>query len=194
MSSTAVLDRPRRVGRSRTSRSQGLLYPLDYAYAHAGLSIPDAVRLRPDDIPLPFRTLLVHDRNMTLTLEAHWGPVLLRVLSMATEGESYFRRVVLAQEYSARPVVMGAIRIDLTAFSATIRKRILENRLPFGRLLREGGVEYVSRPKAYFSVTPNSEMLGVFWMREPHPLYGRRTEVLIGRRQVGDIVEVLPPA
>ena len=51
---------------------------------------------------------------MTLTLEAHFGGrVTLRALSTFRERRSYFRRVLLVQEYSARPVEMGAIRIDL---------------------------------------------------------------------------------
>ena len=39
---------------------------------------------------------------------------------------------------------------------------------------------------------PNPEMMGVFWMREPRTLYGRRTEVIRHGSKVGDIVEVLP--
>ena len=63
---------------------------------------------------------------MTLTLEAHFGGrVTLRALSTFRERRSYFRRVLLVQEYSARPVEMGAIRIDLMAFTAAIRAQIL---------------------------------------------------------------------
>ena len=51
---------------------------------------------------------------MTLTLEAHFGGrVTLRALSTFRKGSSYYRRVLLVQEYSGRPVEMGAIRIDL---------------------------------------------------------------------------------
>jgi hypothetical protein len=35
-------------------------------------------------------------------------------------------------------------------------------------------------------------MMGVFWMREPRTLYGRRTEMVHDGRKIGDIVEVLP--
>jgi hypothetical protein len=35
-------------------------------------------------------------------------------------------------------------------------------------------------------------MMGVFWMREPHVLYGRRTEIIRHDVKIGDIVEVLP--
>ena len=43
-------------------------------------------------------------------------------------------------------------------------------------------------------VVPNAEMMGVFWMREEKTLYGRRTEVMLDGRAIGDIVEVLPLA
>ncbi len=46
----------------------------------------------------------------------------------------------------------------------------------------------------FLALTPNSEMMGVFWMREPRTLYGRQTEVLYRGQHIGDIVEVLPPA
>ena len=87
---------------------------------------------------------------------------------------------------------MGAIRIRLDAFSARVRADILRNEVPLGRILRDGGVDFLSRPKVFLSITPNPEMMGVFWMREPRTLYGRQTEVLLGGRRIGDIVEVLP--
>jgi hypothetical protein len=132
---------------------------------------------------------------MTLTLEAHFGGrVTLRALSTFRKESSYFRRVLLVQEYSARPVEMGAIRIDLDAFPTPVRRKILGNVVPLGRLLRDGGVDFKSRPVEFLAVTPNSEMMGVFWMREARTLYGRRTEMTLRGRKVGDIVEILPLA
>ena len=87
---------------------------------------------------------------------------------------------------------MGAIRIKLGAFSDTLRRKILRNEIPLGRILRDGRFDYSSRVMAYLEVTPNSEMMGVFWMREPRVLYGRRTEIVRNGSKIGDIVEVLP--
>ena len=42
------------------------------------------------------------------------------------------------------------------------------------------------------SITPNAEMMGVFWMREPRTLYGRQTEIIQRGTRIGDIIEVLP--
>ena len=174
-------------------RNDGPLYPLDLVYERAGIETPHVEVVPPDDIPLPYRSLLVHDIDMTLTLERHFGGrIVLRPLSTFTVGDSYFRRVLLVQEYSGQPVEMGAIRMRLDAFSEAIRGQILKNEVPLGRILREGSFEYASHVKAFLRVTPNPEMMGVFWMREPRPLYGRRTEVLRDGGRIGDIVEVLP--
>ena len=81
---------------------------------------------------------------------------------------------------------------ELRSFPARIQKQILKNDVPLGRLLRDGGVDYESRPTVFLSVTPNPEMMGVFWMREPKTLYGRRTEMIHNGAKIGDIVEVLP--
>ena len=187
------------IARHDTSRTPRLRasarppYPLDVVYAQAGIEAPQTRAIAPNRIPLPYRSLLVHERDMTLTLESHFGGrVSLRALSTFRKGSSYYRRVLLVQEYSARPVEMGAIRIDLMAFKPRIRSQILGNRVPLGRLLRDGGVDYRSRPTVFLAVTPNSEMMGVFWMREPRVLYGRQTEMSIDGRKVGDIVEILP--
>ncbi|HEV3215581.1 MAG TPA: hypothetical protein VGZ27_07645 [Vicinamibacterales bacterium] len=178
--------------RARPSRN-GILFPLDSVYARAGVRSPGVKAIEPHDIPLPYRSLLVHANDMTLTLERYFGGrVLLRPLSTFLDRRWYFRRVLLVQESTGRPVEMGAIRILVDAFSERIRRQILENEIPLGRLLRNGGVQYESRPKAFLAVTPNSEMMGVFWMRRPRTLYGRRTEMIHEGSKIGDIVEVLP--
>ena len=169
--------------------------PLDVVYARAGIPAPKVTIVSPARIPAPYRSLLVHERDMTLTLETHHdGPVALRTLSIFREGHWYFRKVLLVEESSGRPVEMGVIEIDLDAFSRPIQDRILRNRVPLGRLLREGGVDYQSRPTAFLAVEPNPELLGVFWMREPKTLYGRQTELTLKGRKIGDVVEILPLA
>jgi hypothetical protein len=187
----------RRSGRPQEARRasfpNGILYPLDFVYSLAGIAPPKVRRTDPERLPQPYRTLLFHQNDMTLTLEQHFGGrVVIRALSTYSSGAWYFRRVLLVQEYSGRPVEMGAIRIRLDAFSARVRQQILGNVVPLGRILRDGGVDYQSRPRCFLEVTPNSEMMGVFWMREPRTLYGRRTEMAVGSTKVGDIVEILP--
>lgn len=179
--------------RTRQRRDQGLLYPLDIVYERSGVEMPKVKVVAPDAIPAPYRSLLVHTADMTVTLERHFGGrVTLRPLSTFTRGHSYFRRVLLVQEYSGRPVEMGAIRMRLDAFGHRLKRQILRNAIPLGRLLRDASFRYESRAVAFLAVTPNPEMMGVFWMRESHVLYGRRTEIIYRGSKIGDIVEVLP--
>ena len=170
-----------------------LLYPLDAVYKRAGIDPPSARAVAPDEIPLPYRSLLVHESDMTVTLERHFGGrIVLRPLGVFTRGRSYFRRVLLVQEQAGQSVEMGVIRMELDAFDSTVRRKILQNAIPLGRILRDGHVDYRSVPKAFLAITPNPEMMGVFWMPRPRLLYGRRTEIVRKGEKVGDIVEVLP--
>lgn len=183
----------RATSRARAQKKRDILYPLDVAYAQAAIPQPKVREISPRDIPSPYRSLLVHENDLTLTLERHFGgPVRLRTLSTVLEGGWYLRRVLLVQAYSGRPVAMGAIRLRLAAFKPRLRTLILKNEMPFGRLMRDAGIEFKSQPRIFLEIEPNPEMMGVFWMREPRMLYGRQTEAYLGGSKVGDIIEVLP--
>ena len=109
----------------RATRADGLLYPLDLVYERAGIAAPEVTAVSPEGIPHPYRSLLVHRDDMTPTLERHYGGrVVLRPLSVFTSGSSYFRRVLLVGEQAGQPVEMGAIRMELDAFDAPIRRKI----------------------------------------------------------------------
>lgn len=180
------------VGQGERSVS-GVPVPLDVMYEHAGIPAPVFTAVEPGDIPAPYRSLLDHERAMTMTLEAHHDSrVQLRTLACLREGHWYFRKVLLSEEVSGRPAEMGIVPVDLDAFGPGVRKRILRGRVPLGRLLRESGVDYVSRPTAFLAITPNPELLGVFWMAKSRTLYGRQTELTLEGRKVGRIVEILP--
>ena len=62
---------------------------------------------------------------------------------------------------------------------------------PLGRVYHWSGVAAPCR--RFLDVTPNSEMVGVFWMHESRRLYGRQTEMTLAGAKRGDIVEVLAP-
>ena len=195
MAKTRHTSRARSNGRRAPSASDGLLFPLDLVYSKAGIAVPRVRQIQATDIPMPYRLLLAHQNDMTLTLEGHFGgPVLVRPLSAVVSGPWYLRRVLLVQQSSGRPVEMGAIRLRLAAFPARVRARILRSDVPLGRLLREAGVEFQSQPRAFLAIIPNPEMMGVFWMRDEQTLYGRRTELLHEGSKIGDIVEILPLA
>jgi len=194
MSSTLRLIAPRSAERHRpVRRKRGLLFPLDLTYQRAGVQGPSATAISPSSIPPPYRELLAHEHSMTATIERHFGVrVALRSMCAWSRGHWYYRRVVLTREDSGRPVEMGAIHLNLQTLSRNIRAQILQHQVPIGRVLDDGSVRYCSRPRKFLAVTPNSEMMALFWMREPRTLYGRQTELFVDGRAIGDILEILP--
>jgi len=194
MPSTLHLIARRDSERHRPARKKrGLLFPLDLTYQRAGVAPPRAKAISPDSIPTPYRELLDHTHSMTATLERHFGVrVALRSMCAWSRGRWYYRRVVLTREDSGRPVEMGAIHMNLETLSRSVRAQILRHQVPIGRVLDDGSVRYLSRPRKFLAITPNSEMMALFWMRAPRTLYGRQTELSVDGRAIGDIVEILP--
>src|SRR5262245_51699328 len=183
--------RPLQVHREshRLAARHGLLFPMDVLYKHAGMVAPVAKPTTAERIPSPCRELLIQQSGMTSALERHFGgAVAVRVLTSFSRGRWYFRRVLLALQDSGRPVAMGAARLNLDFFSTRVRARILSEQVPLGRILVEADVQYHSRPTGYVQVTPTADMLGFFWMRDVQTLFGRRTQVSVHGKRVGDIV------
>lgn len=169
-----------------------MLFPFDVLYVRCGLEPPAAAAIAPSRLPVVAASLLVHENEMTRTLERHVGDRLtIRVLATMRKGGSYYRRALLAEEKTAKPVAMGAVRLALDALNARTRARILREREPLGRVLREGGMACQSLPVAFFRLRPSPELMAAFGMRRPETLYGRRTRLMHGETRVGDIVEIL---
>ena len=110
-----------------------LLYPLNEFYEEAGLAPPSATRINGREMPEPYRRLLVHDRDMTPTLEAAYDRKMsLRVLKYALDHEVFSRQIVLVPEGGGSPAVFGAIKIYLDEFSTAARDLVLERKMPLG--------------------------------------------------------------
>ncbi len=86
---------------------------------------------------------------------------------------------------------MGAVRLRLEVLNGRTRTRILREREPLGRVLREGGLRARSLPTAFFRITPNAELMAAFGMARPRVLYGRQTRLMNDDERIGDIVEIL---
>ncbi len=103
-------------------------------------------------VPQPYRDLLVHQREMTPTLEAfHRDTLRLDVLRAVETGTGeYLREVLLFTARLGRPVVYGVIEIYLGRFTATEADVIRGGQEPFGRILIRGGRYTISRPIGFF--------------------------------------------
>src|SRR3982750_3578917 len=83
-------------------------YPLDEFYALANRELPVIEQVRGDEVPEPWRTLLVHNNDMTPTLEKFYGEeIFLKVISSHHRGDFYFREVVLLTAKTQKAVEFG---------------------------------------------------------------------------------------
>src|SRR5260370_28398875 len=95
-----------------------LVHPLEEFYAQAGQPLPPLNEVDGEAVPEPFKTLLVHQNDMTPTLEKfyHRG-VHLQVLGRRHRDETYFREVVLRLDETGEAGEICAIKIHLEPFS-----------------------------------------------------------------------------
>lgn len=172
-----------------------LLGPLDGFYHELGLSLPLAERVMPEAMPQPYRKLLVHERDMTSTLERfHNAKTYLELIHRKVDVRSISRMVTLTPE-GGTPVEFGAIVIYLTQLPDAAREAVLECRIPLGAILKEHRVHFMSCPQAFLRVQPDQFMRDSLRIDAADGLYGRRNNLLLpDHSPLADILEILPPA
>jgi hypothetical protein len=173
-----------------------IAYPLDDFYAQAGRALPPIEAVEGDAVPEPYKSLLVHEHDMTPTLEKFHGErIHLAVLSSQQRDDFYFREVVLLLDKTDKPVEFGAIKINLALFPSAARKEILEERRPLGTLLADYTITHTSRPKAYLRVHSDDFINASLKLDRSQWLFGRRNTLWNPeQRPLAEIVEILPPA
>lgn len=174
---------------------QTLLYPLDLFYAAAGLTLPPFSRVAGEEVPEPYRQLLVHANDMTPTLEAfHGEKIHLRLVRRHLEGAAYCRQVVLTTDESERPVEFGAIVIHTDHFPPAAREQVLGGYTPLGTILAEHNIRHESCPQGFFRVEADGEMNRALGLNGDYTLYGRRNLLLAPEGlKLAEVLEILPP-
>ena len=179
-----------------TSPAPSIAHPLDEFYARSGLALPPLEQIEGEAVPEPYKTLLVHDRDMTSTLEGfHGAGVHLRLLSRAETNQDYFREVLLLLDGTEKPVEFGAIQIHLARFPDRTRLEILQECYPLGHVLKEHNIPFLSCPQAFLRIASDKLINGLLHLQGAHVLYGRRNTLLNpAGESLAEIVEILPPA
>jgi hypothetical protein len=172
-----------------------IAYPLDEFYARAGRRLPNVVAVNGADVPQPYRTLLVHETDMTPTLEKfHGDEIHLRVISSEKRDGAYYRESVLQMDKTEGAVEFGAIKINVYLFPSGAQKAILDEHMPLGTVLREFRIKHTSRPKAYLKIQADDFINKAFGIAGKQTLYGRRNTLFDSQqRPLAEIVEILPP-
>jgi chorismate-pyruvate lyase len=171
------------------------VYPLNEFYRRSGVPLPRFELIAGQDVPEPWRRLLVHDRDMTPTLEDHHADdIHIEVLGRERQGDAYFREVILRLDRNDRPVEFGANRIALDLLPSVVRRLVLQEQLPFGHILKAHEVLHTGAPDAFFRVEADPLMSRAFGLAGCDVLYGRHNTLRdLQGRAISEVVEILPP-
>lgn len=172
-----------------------LFYPLNEFYEAAGIPLPAVVRVEDSFVPEPYRSLLVHQRDMTPTIAAAYRrSVQLRVLKHTLRDNVFSRQIVLILAGDEKPVVFGAIKIYLQRFPPEARRLVEAMKQPLGTILQTQGIAHASRPEAYIQVTADAVIEAALRLTGRHRLFGRRNVLWSAAQEpLAQVVEILPP-
>jgi chorismate-pyruvate lyase len=147
-----------------------------------------------DQVPQPYRDLLVHEHHMTVTVEAHHGSLVdVQVLERKREGDAYARKILLAKQTDGRIVQFGLVLIWLNYCGPEVRSEILAEKTPLGRILINHNVLRRIEPTDYLRVTPGPEMMQWFGLLSPEPAYGRLAMIYCDGQPAIELLEIVAP-
>jgi chorismate-pyruvate lyase len=166
-----------------------------YAIFPSADDLPEYECVPADEVPEPYRGLLVHEHHMTVTVETyHHDRVNVRILARHHHGNSYARKILLVLDASNRVVQFGIMRIDLSVCSQQVRDEIVAGKTPLGRILIAHQVLRRIEPTAYLRVIPGSAMMEWFGLDRPKPTYGRLARIHYNEQAAVELLEVVVPA
>ncbi len=146
----------------------------------------------PDEIPAPFRALLVHDEHMTVTVEAfHDSPVDVRVLEVKNKSPSYARKIVLTRQSDGQVVQFGIVRLDPRVLPDEVRTQIESQRIPLGRVLIDHQVLREVQLIGTFRVQAGPDMAHCMGLPLGTVLYGRTARILLDGHPAVELLEIL---
>ena len=149
---------------------------LDTLYAHFTnrSDFPDHVEIAGNEVPEPYRWLLVHTHHMTVTVERFYhDAVNVQVLDSVRTDMNYARKILLSLNETKKVVQFGIVQIDLAMLSPNVRDEIVAGKTPLGRVLIQHNVFRVVQPVRYIRATLSEEMAKWFGGAAGTESYGR---------------------
>lgn len=164
------------------------LFPSDEALFLKAEHIPSAVT------PEPYKSMLVHDHHMTLAMEQyHKCTVEVRVLAHHLDGDVYTREITLVKQGTETVVQYGLVRFHLEYVTAEVRREILAQQTPLGRILINHNVLRHIDLGAILELTAGPRLARIFRMPAGGITYGRMATIFCNRQPAVDLLEVSAP-
>lgn len=145
-------------------------------------------------VPRPYDRLLVHEHHMTETVEAYYNQrVAVQILAHHADGDIYARQILLALEETGRIAQYGVVRVNLAFCNASVKRQILDGRIPFGRILVEHDVLRRIEPQVFLRVNPGPEMMAWLQLETPKETYGRLALIHCESKPAVELLEIVAP-
>jgi chorismate-pyruvate lyase len=145
-------------------------------------------------VPEPYRTLLAHHDHMTVSVERHHGtPVDVEVLAAKRTGDYYARKIILHRQSDRRVVLFGIPRLNLRLVDDDVRREILSEMKPLGRVLIEHNVLREVQLASLYRITPGPELCRLFGLPQPLATYGRTAFIYCDGYPAVELLEIVSP-
>jgi hypothetical protein len=165
-----------------------------YALFPPADDMPEFEFVSGDEVPSPYKELLVHEHHMTVTVEHHHGDLVdVRILARRQDDDAYARKILLALQKTGRVVQFGIMRVHLRYCSPEVRAEIVAGQTPLGRILIRHNVLRRIEPTAFLRVMPSPAMAGWFGLDRPRLTYGRLAFIHCDGRPAVELLEIVAP-
>jgi chorismate-pyruvate lyase len=145
-------------------------------------------------MPQPYRRLLAHHEHMTVSVEKHHGcPVDVEVMTAKQNGDYYSRKIILHRQSDRRVVLFGIPRLNLRLVDDDVRREILSENKPLGRVLIDHNVLREVQLASLYRVTPGPALSQLFALATPLATYGRTAFIYCDGYPAVELLEIVSP-
>lgn len=145
-------------------------------------------------VPEPYRTLLVHNEHMTVTMEQyHRCGVDVRILDHRHDGNVYSRKILLLKSGTETVVQFGIVRFDFSFVTDAVREEIIDGDAPLGRVLINHNVLRHIDLGALLRVKAGESLAKYFGMNAGEFTYGRLATIFCNQNPAVDLLEISAP-
>lgn len=147
-----------------------------------------------ESISEPYRTLLAHHEHMTVAVERYHGcAVDVEVVKSIREGDYYSRKIVLHRQSDGRAVLFGIPRLNLRLVDEQVRREILQQNKPLGRVLIDHNVLREVQLASLYRVLPGPNLCQLMALKTPLATYGRTAFIYCDGYPAVELLEIVPP-
>jgi hypothetical protein len=144
--------------------------------------------------PEPYHRMLVHEHHMTISMESyHDCTVDVEVMASRFQDGLYLRKIRLHRSGTKEAIQFGYVRFNLDLVTEKVRKEILAEKTPLGRVLIQHNVFRHVDLGAILRFTAGPGLANYLNMELGQLTYGRLATIFCNGTAAIDLLEVTAP-